>query len=150
MSAFEDDVEAIPEPATEPSTSALRHNNPDRDLSPEPDQDLNTSRGAHQVWLVKVPKFLIDGWSQVHQDDVRLGTVRVYEYVTMLIQSRRRGKPAHGATAPRRPPARDSGHGPEPARTVQPRPACLRYAAHVEHAGHVREKFVRVPGAAPG
>ncbi|WFC99043.1 DNA helicase [Malassezia yamatoensis] len=75
-----DDVEDLgPEPPMEPSTSAARHTNPNRELSPEPDQDLNTARGAHQVWLVKVPKFLIDGWSQVYQDDVRLGTVRVHD-----------------------------------------------------------------------
>lgn len=79
MSDFEEDVEALPEPPTEPSTSALRASNGDRDLSPEPDHDLNTARGGHQVWLVKVPKFLIEGWSQVNEDDVRLGTVRVYE-----------------------------------------------------------------------
>jgi transcription initiation factor IIF subunit beta len=33
----------------------------------------------HQVWLVKVPKFLIDGWSRIQQDDVPLGHVRVYD-----------------------------------------------------------------------
>ena len=81
-----DAEDTTPEPVPEPSTSALRNARPDRELSPEPDQDLNTARGAHQVWLVKVPKFLLDGWSQVHQDDVRLGTVRVYEYVRWLTQ----------------------------------------------------------------
>lgn len=84
MSQFED-LEAITEPTPEPSTSALRHDNPNRELSPEPDQDLNTSRGTHQVWLVKVPKFLIDGWSRIQQDDLRLGTVRVYEYVHQIL-----------------------------------------------------------------
>ncbi|PKI83675.1 DNA helicase [Malassezia vespertilionis] len=78
MSQYEDDVEAIAEPLSETNTSSLRQN-ADREFSPEPDQDLNTSRGTHQVWLVKVPKFLIDGWRQVKQDDVRLGTVRVYD-----------------------------------------------------------------------
>lgn len=97
-----------PEPPMEPSASALRQSNPDREMSPEPDQDLNTTRGAHQVWLVKVPKFLIDGWSQVHQDDVRLGTVRVYEYVYELIQSRPQRKPAYGIATSRDAPASDS------------------------------------------
>lgn len=79
MSQFPDYYDPVPEPSVEPSTSELRYDNQNRDLSPEPDQDLDTSRGRHQVWLVKVPKFLIDGWSQVQQEDARLGTVRVYD-----------------------------------------------------------------------
>ena len=72
-------VDTGPEPASEPSTSALRHENLNREHSPEPDLDLDLTRGMHQVWLVKVPKFLIDGWSRIQQDDVPLGHVRVYE-----------------------------------------------------------------------
>lgn len=79
MSQYTEDFDPAPEPSVEPSTSQLRYENQHRDLSPEPDQDLNTTRGRHQVWLVKVPKFLIDGWSQVQQEDARLGTVRVYD-----------------------------------------------------------------------
>lgn len=77
MSHLVEDVESELPPASEPSTSALRHEN--REYSPEPDLDLNLSRGTHQVWLVKVPKFLIDGWAQVQQDDAPLGQVRVYD-----------------------------------------------------------------------
>ena len=84
MSHYEDDVEALPEAPPEPSTSAQRYENPARELSPEPDLDLDLSRGSQQAWLVKGPKFLIDGWSQVRQDDQRLGTVRVYEYVARI------------------------------------------------------------------
>ena len=79
MSAIEEDDMSAPAP--EPSTSASRFENAAREQTPEPDLDLDVSRGRHQVWLVKVPKFLVEGWSQVRQDDVRLGTVRVYEYV---------------------------------------------------------------------
>ncbi|WFD31813.1 DNA helicase [Malassezia sp. CBS 17886] len=79
FATLDDDAEVAPQPMAEPSASALRSENPDRELSPEPDYDLNTARGSHQVWLVKVPKFLIDGWSHVRRDDVRLGTVRVYD-----------------------------------------------------------------------
>lgn len=84
MSLSDDEGDSLAARITEPSTSALRHENLNRELTPEPDQDLITSRGSHQAWLVKVPKFLIDGWSQVRQEDVRLGTVRVYEYVECL------------------------------------------------------------------
>lgn len=31
------------------------------------------------AWLVKVPRFLYDGWSQLSEDDLNLGTVRVYD-----------------------------------------------------------------------
>ena len=76
---MDNDVDTGPEPASEPSTSALRHENLNRAHSPEPDLDLDLTRGMHQVWLVKVPKFLIDGWSRIQQDDVPLGHVRVYD-----------------------------------------------------------------------
>jgi len=76
---MDNDVDTGPEPASEPSTSALRHENLNREHSPEPDLDLDLTRGMHQVWLVKVPKFLIDGWSRIQQDDVPLGHVRVYD-----------------------------------------------------------------------
>jgi TFIIF, beta subunit N-terminus len=45
----------------------------------EPDEDLDLNEAHNQVWLVKVPKFLWDGWSKVKQDGVHLGTVRVYK-----------------------------------------------------------------------
>ena len=76
---MDNDVDTGPGPASEPSTSALRHENLNREHSPEPDLDLDLTRGTHQVWLVKVPKFLIDGWSRIQQDDVPLGHVRVYD-----------------------------------------------------------------------
>lgn len=76
---MDNDVDTGPEPASEPSTSALRHENLNREHSPEPDLDLDLTRGTHQVWLVKVPKFLIDGWSRIQHDDVPLGHVRVYD-----------------------------------------------------------------------
>lgn len=84
MSAYEDDVEPLAEsssrggtPVPSSSTSLGKRGRDER--SPEPDEDLDTSQGQHQIWLVKVPKFLMDSWSSVKQDDLRLGTVRVYE-----------------------------------------------------------------------
>lgn len=76
---MDNDVDTGPGPASEPSTSALRHENLNREHSPEPDLDLDLTRGTHQVWLVKVPKFLIDGWSRIQHDDVPLGHVRVFD-----------------------------------------------------------------------
>ncbi|CCF52640.1 hypothetical protein NDA11_000656 [Ustilago hordei] len=48
-------------------------------LSPEPDEDMNMTEGKHPVWLVKIPKFLLQAWSVIRTDDLRLGTVRVYD-----------------------------------------------------------------------
>ena len=91
MSNYEDDIEPIADPGDKPSAVSLGkrpRDEQDEDqqqalrnsrLSPEPDEDLDTSLGRHQVWLVKVPKFLIQGWGSIKKDDLRLGTVRVYE-----------------------------------------------------------------------
>ena len=70
-SQFEDDMDVGPEPPTEPSASALRASNLDREQTPEPDLDVNMTRGTHQVWLVKVPKLLCDGWRLWKEDDGR-------------------------------------------------------------------------------
>ncbi|TKY85535.1 hypothetical protein EX895_005697 [Sporisorium graminicola] len=95
MSNYEDDIEPIADPG-ESSTllgKRPRGNNDDATagvdastsesafsrLSPEPDEDLNLSEGKHPVWLVKIPKFLLQAWSAIRTDDLRLGTVRVYD-----------------------------------------------------------------------
>lgn len=46
--------------------------------SPEPDEDLRMDQEP-TAWLVKVPRFLYEGWSALSEDDLNLGTVRVYE-----------------------------------------------------------------------
>lgn len=88
MSAFEDDVEPVDDMSLgsmssrgkqreKSSTSALgKHTRVD---SPEPDEELDTTDGKHTMWLVKVPRFLLQGWMKVDEEDRRLGTVRVYE-----------------------------------------------------------------------
>jgi hypothetical protein len=49
-----------------------------RERSPEPDEDFKMEE-QETAWLVKVPRFLYDGWSNLTQDDLNLGKVRVYE-----------------------------------------------------------------------
>ncbi|KAK0569912.1 hypothetical protein OC861_000494 [Tilletia horrida] len=44
-----------------------------------PDEDLDTTSGKHQLWLVKVPPYLMNEWNRVKAPDIRLGTVRVYD-----------------------------------------------------------------------
>ncbi|PWN20677.1 hypothetical protein BCV69DRAFT_277372 [Microstroma glucosiphilum] len=49
-----------------------------RERSPEPDEDFRMEE-QETAWLVKVPRFLYDGWSNLTQDDLNLGKVRVYD-----------------------------------------------------------------------
>lgn len=49
-----------------------------RERSPEPDEDFKMEEQP-TAWLVKVPRFLYEGWSKLSQDDLNLGTVRVYD-----------------------------------------------------------------------
>ncbi|PWZ03767.1 hypothetical protein BCV70DRAFT_197963 [Testicularia cyperi] len=87
MSAFD---EAAMDGMSEPSATALGKRGRGgedaddaqqaaRQYSPEPDEDLDLAQGRHPVWLVKVPKFILQAWSSIHTDDLRLGTVRVYD-----------------------------------------------------------------------
>jgi len=93
MSAFEDDVEPMEDMQSRsgtPFSGAGRGKQKEkqtsdilgkhaREPSPEPNEELDTAKGKHSMWLVKVPRFLLEGWSKVDEDDRRLGTVRVYE-----------------------------------------------------------------------
>lgn len=94
MSNYEDDIEPIADPGEVPSSSSLGKRPRDDAasaslatgadanllrLSPEPDEDLDLTAGKHPVWLVKIPKFLLQAWSAIRTDDLRLGTVRVYD-----------------------------------------------------------------------
>ncbi|SPO23622.1 related to TFG2 - TFIIF subunit (transcription initiation factor), 54 kD [Ustilago trichophora] len=93
MSNYEDDTEPIAEPSSTSLGKRPRSNNDDPStnstsadasdalsrLSPEPDEDLDLTEGKHPVWLVKIPKFLLQAWSAIRTDDLRLGTVRVYD-----------------------------------------------------------------------
>jgi TFIIF, beta subunit N-terminus len=39
------------------------------------DPDLDISRSTDKVWLVKLPKWLLEHWSKVDQDNVELASV---------------------------------------------------------------------------
>ncbi|GBE88039.1 Transcription initiation factor IIF subunit beta [Sparassis crispa] len=43
----------------------------------EPDETLDCC-GAGDVWMVKIPKYLLEHWSTIDQEDVELATIRVY------------------------------------------------------------------------
>lgn len=95
MSAFEDDVEPMEDVHSRGGTPFSGAGNSRGkvkaeaggvlgkhgrgELSPEPDEELDTTNGKQTMWLVKVPRFLLQGWMKVDEEDRRLGTVRVYE-----------------------------------------------------------------------
>lgn len=60
------------------STSAISADAMLRERSPEPDEDMRMDEQP-TAWLVKVPRFLYEGWSSLSQEDQQLGFVRVYE-----------------------------------------------------------------------
>ncbi|GAA5955287.1 hypothetical protein JCM21900_003034 [Sporobolomyces salmonicolor] len=43
------------------------------------DEDLDLTRAGQRVWLCKVPRFLMEKWSQAEQEGAILGRVRVYD-----------------------------------------------------------------------
>ncbi|KAH7108509.1 transcription initiation factor IIF, beta subunit [Auriculariales sp. MPI-PUGE-AT-0066] len=50
-----------------------------REQEPDPEEEMNLSQAGNDVWLVKMPKFLLQRWSSVTEAGVKLGTIRVYE-----------------------------------------------------------------------
>ncbi|KAH9481083.1 Transcription initiation factor IIF subunit beta [Psilocybe cubensis] len=51
----------------------------DDDAQPDPDEHLMLNQGSGAVWIVKVPKFLMERWSAVNAEDVHLATIRLYQ-----------------------------------------------------------------------
>ncbi|KAJ7668359.1 transcription initiation factor IIF, beta subunit-domain-containing protein [Mycena rosella] len=50
----------------------------EEDAQPDPDEQLMLDQGHGKVWLVKIPKFLLERWTAINKEDVHLATVRVY------------------------------------------------------------------------
>ncbi|KAI0950676.1 hypothetical protein AcW1_007923 [Taiwanofungus camphoratus] len=50
----------------------------DEDTQPDPDEPLMMDAGNGRVWLVKIPRYLMERWSSIDQEDIHLATIRVY------------------------------------------------------------------------
>ncbi|KAK7040935.1 hypothetical protein VNI00_009531 [Paramarasmius palmivorus] len=50
----------------------------DGDSLPDPDEQLMLDQGNGRVWLVKIPKFLMERWTAIDAEDVHLASIRVY------------------------------------------------------------------------
>ncbi|TFK61103.1 hypothetical protein BDN72DRAFT_478369 [Pluteus cervinus] len=53
-------------------------NGQDEDAQPDPDEQLMLDQGSGRVWLVKIPKNLMERWASVDAEGRHLATVRVY------------------------------------------------------------------------
>ncbi|KAI9025244.1 transcription initiation factor IIF, beta subunit-domain-containing protein [Phycomyces nitens] len=66
---------------TNPDVDALFEDDPgslDEVVDDEDAEDLKLDNANTKVWLVKVPKFLANKWKAIDQDNVNLGSVRIY------------------------------------------------------------------------
>ncbi|KAF7324874.1 hypothetical protein MKEN_00529500 [Mycena kentingensis (nom. inval.)] len=50
----------------------------DDDAQPDPEETLMLDQGHGRVWLVKIPKFLLERWTAINKEDVHLASIRVY------------------------------------------------------------------------
>jgi len=48
------------------------------DAQPDPDEPLMMDAGNGRVWLVKIPRFLMQRWSAIDAEGIHLATIRVY------------------------------------------------------------------------
>ncbi|PCH39350.1 hypothetical protein WOLCODRAFT_141199 [Wolfiporia cocos MD-104 SS10] len=50
----------------------------DEDNQPDPDETLMMETGNGRVWLVKIPRYLMEKWSGIDAEGIHLATIRVY------------------------------------------------------------------------
>jgi len=58
---------------------ALGTQNDDEDSQPDPDEHIMLESGHGRVWLVKIPKFLMERWSKFDTEGVQLAKIRIYD-----------------------------------------------------------------------
>lgn len=49
------------------------------------DPDLDISQGKDKVWLVKLPKWLMDHWAKTDQDNVELARIQIPYALSVFI-----------------------------------------------------------------
>lgn len=54
----------------------------EEETQPDPDEHIMLESGNGRVWLVKVPKFLLERWSNIDAEGVQLATIRIYDNQT--------------------------------------------------------------------
>jgi len=51
----------------------------DDDSQPDPDEHIMLESGHGRVWLVKIPKFLMERWSKFDAEGIELAKIRIYD-----------------------------------------------------------------------
>ncbi|KAI0312727.1 transcription initiation factor IIF, beta subunit-domain-containing protein [Amylostereum chailletii] len=52
---------------------------PEEDQQPDPQEHIMLDTGTGRVWLVKVPRFLMERWSAINAENVELARIRIYD-----------------------------------------------------------------------
>ncbi|KAI0091172.1 transcription initiation factor IIF, beta subunit-domain-containing protein [Irpex rosettiformis] len=55
------------------------HPTNDHDVQPDPDEELIMQANNGRVWLVKIPRHLMEQWSSIDEEGVELAKIRVYQ-----------------------------------------------------------------------
>ncbi|KAF9062868.1 transcription initiation factor IIF, beta subunit-domain-containing protein [Rhodocollybia butyracea] len=50
----------------------------DEDLQPDPEEILMLNQGHGKVWMVKIPKSLLERWTAINAEDMHLASLRIY------------------------------------------------------------------------
>jgi len=69
------DVDA---PVDEKKPLASLEEGNDDEAQPDPDEILQLESGSGKIWLVKIPKFLMERWSAIDGDNIHLATLRIW------------------------------------------------------------------------
>jgi len=59
------------------TTSQNEQNRPLDEFEDDFDPDLDILKSKDRVWLVKLPKWLLDHWSKTEQDNVELARIKL-------------------------------------------------------------------------
>jgi transcription initiation factor TFIIF subunit beta len=70
-------MEDVVEDEKKPFDALGGHN--DEDSLPDPDEHIMLESGQGRVWLVKIPKFLMERWSKFDAEGVQLAKIRIYD-----------------------------------------------------------------------
>ncbi|KAI0671342.1 transcription initiation factor IIF, beta subunit-domain-containing protein [Trametes maxima] len=66
------------------------HGGADEDTQPDPDEQLMMDAGLGKVWLVKIPRHLMERWSAIDEEGVHLANIRIYHHAESSLGRRPR------------------------------------------------------------
>ncbi|KAI9061195.1 hypothetical protein FKP32DRAFT_1576737 [Trametes sanguinea] len=66
------------------------HGGHDEDNQPDPDEPLMMDAGLGKVWLVKIPRHLMERWSAIDEEGIHLANIRIYHHAESSLGRRPR------------------------------------------------------------